>query len=150
MLTPAEKRLKEKVDAREKRLNKKTCEIFGRRFGKFSKSIMKKEMPKDFLNALKEFSKTEDDILDYYTKYHNENDFVSCGSNTKAAFFNKAKKNVFLKMEVKNALIISDFADGIKIRGYAKDELLLLRERKFEIKNVEKIDDKYLITLIEK
>ncbi|AZA52912.1 hypothetical protein [Chryseobacterium sp. G0201] len=75
-LTPAEKRVKDKLEAREKRLKEKKSGIFRRRFGKVSKSIMKKEMPKDFLNALKEFGKTEDDILDYYTKYHNENDFI--------------------------------------------------------------------------
>lgn len=247
-LTPAERRVKDKNRRRLDRKNK--TGIFRRRFGRITKVIMKKEMPKDFLDALKVFGKTEDEILEYYTKYHNENDFiflnqiydivegsstitktdafslwsyttnhyywdlnnwlrngsnvtqtknisrlitsalnkmpkyngsafralefgeesllkaflkkheigkivnyndfVSCGSNTKAAFFDKAKKNVFLKMEVRNAPVISDFADGIKIRGYAKEESLLLRERKFVVKNIEKIDDKYLITLMEK
>jgi len=37
---------------------------------------MKKEIPKDFLNALKKFGRTEDEILEYYTKYHNENNFI--------------------------------------------------------------------------
>ncbi|MGE4514998.1 MAG: hypothetical protein AB7E26_14480 [Chryseobacterium sp.] len=53
-------------------------------------------------------------------------------------------------MEVKNAPIISDFADGIKIRGYAKDELLLERGRKFEIKNYKEVNDKHYFELIEK
>lgn len=218
-------------------------------FGEVTKAIMKKEIPKDFLDALKKMGKSEDDILEYYTKYHNENDyiflngiedilrknksitktnaftlwsyttnhyywdlnnwlrnginaaktkmiselltdalykmpkyngtafralelsdgsvldsflkkhskgrivdyddFVSCGSSTEAAFFDKPKKNVFLKMEVKNAPIISDFADGIKIRGYAKHELLLLQGRKFEV--IEQVEEKgkYLVTLKE-
>lgn len=60
-------------------------------------------------------------------------DFVSCGSNQTSAFFNKPNKNIRLVMEVKSDPIISDFADGIKFRGYAKDELLLLRERKFKV-----------------
>lgn len=219
-------------------------------FGEITKVIMKKEIPKDFLDSLKKMGKSEDDILEYYTKYHNENDyiflngiedilrknksitktdafalwsyttnhyywdlnnwlrsginatktkeisrlitnalnkmpkyngtafralefsdddilqaflkkhskgktvdyndFVSCGSSTEAAFFDKPKKNVFLKMEVKNAPIISDFADGIKIRGYAEDELLLLRGRKFEIEYVRPKGKGYEIKLIEK
>lgn len=53
-------------------------------------------------------------------------------------------------MEVKNASIISDFADGIKIRGYAKDELLLLQGRKFEIEYVRPKGTGYEIKLIEK
>jgi len=221
-----------------------------RKFGKITKEIMKKEIPKDFLNALKKFGRTEDEILEYYTKYHNENnfiflnqideivnngknisktdafalwsyttnhyywdlnnwlrnginanktkqisqlisnalekmpkyngqafralefnneillqtflkthkkgvtvdynDFVSCGSNTKAAFFDKAKKNVFLKLEVKNAPIISDFSDGVKIRDYAKEELLLLRGRKFKVKNYKEENGKHYYELIEK
>ena len=94
-------------------------------------------------------------LLQTFLKTHKKgvtvdyNDFVSCGSNTKATFFDKAKKNVFLKLEVKNAPIISDFSDGVKIRDYAKEELLLLRGRKFKVKNTETIDNKYLITLIE-
>jgi len=59
-------------------------------------------------------------------------------------------ETVFLKMEVKNAPIISDFADGIKIRGYAKDELLLLQGRKFEIEYVRPKGICYEIKLIEK
>jgi len=209
-------------------------------FGEITKAILRKEIPEDFFEALKKMGKSEDDILEYYTKYHNENDymflngiedilknnknitktdalvlwsyttnhyywdlnnwlrngvnatktkeisqlltnaltkmpkyngtafralefsdenilyaflekhtpgkkvdyndFVSCGSSTEAAFFDKPAKNVFLKMEVKNAPIISDFADGIKIRGYDKDELLLLRGRKFEVIKVERIE----------
>ena len=219
-------------------------------FGEVTKAIMKKEIPKDFLDSLKRMGKSEDEILEYYTKYHNENDyiflngiedilkknksitktdafalwsyttnhyywdlnnwlrnglhayktkaisqlltdalykmpkyngtafralefsdddilqsflkkhtkgktvdyndFVSCGSSTEAAFFDKPKKNVFLKMEVKNAPIISDFADGIKIRGYAKDELLLLRGRNFVIKEYKKVGDRHYFELIEK
>lgn len=53
-------------------------------------------------------------------------------------------------MKVKNAPIISDFADGIKIRGYAKDELLLLRERKFMVKNYKEVSGKHYFELIEK
>ncbi len=53
-------------------------------------------------------------------------------------------------MEVKNAPIISDFADDIKIRGYAKDELLLLRGRKFEIKNYKEVNGNHYLDLIEK
>ncbi|UQB67934.1 hypothetical protein [Epilithonimonas zeae] len=219
-------------------------------FGEITKAVLRKEIPEDFFEALKKMGKSEDDILEYYTKYHNENDymflngiedilknnknitktdafalwsyttnhyywdlnnwlrngvnaaktkeisllltkalykmpkyngtafralefsddsilqsflkkhskgntvdyddFVSCGSNTDAAFFDKPKKNVFLKMEVKNAPIISDFADGIKIRGYDKDELLLLRGRKFVIKEYKKVGDKHYFELIEK
>jgi hypothetical protein len=221
-----------------------------RKFGEITKEIMKSEMPEDFLEAIMKMGKTEDEIIEYFTKYHNENDyiflndiediiakfknitktdafalwsyttnhyyfelnswlrnginisnttkisklitnalnkmpkysgisfralefndvavlqsflknhntgsiveyneFVSCGTTTKAAFFNKPKKNVFLKMEVKNAPIISAFADGIKIRGYAKDELLLLQGRKFEVEYIKIVDRGYEIKLIEK
>ncbi|WP_397364135.1 hypothetical protein [Olleya sp. R77988] len=241
------KGFKEMIDSLFEKINKT---IKRKKYGKVTRAIIKKEMPKDFLNALKKLGFRENDILDYFTRYHNENkfkflneieeliekypklsktdiyaiwgyttnlyygnlnrwlrlgknkfktkelskiitsalekmpkyngtafralefseqsllidflkkhkkgktvnykEFVSCGSNTKAAFFDKPKKNVFLKLEVKNAPIISDFADGVKIRGYAKEELLLLQNRKFVVKNTEKIGDKYLITLIEK
>ncbi|WP_026703851.1 hypothetical protein [Flavobacterium soli] len=219
------------------------------RFARVTQEVMKEELGKDFINALKKMGNKEDDILEYFVKYHNENDFrflneidqllvkysslskteavtlwgyttnyfywdlnswlrqginahktkeiaeiltqalakmpkyngiafraleirpdvlgnflklhelgkvvkyedfVSCGSNTKAAFFNKPDKNVFLRIEVKNAPIISDFADGIKIRGYDKEELLLFRGNNFEIRSVEKIEDNYLITIIQK
>lgn len=219
-------------------------------FGEITKAIMKKQMPEEFFEALKKMGKREDDILEYYTKYHNENDyiflngiedilkinksitktdafalwsyttnhyywdlnnwlrnginatktkeisklitralhkmpkyngtafralefndddilqsflkkhskgetvdyndFVSCGSSTEAAFFDKPKKNVFLKMEVKNAPIISDFADGIKIRGYGKDELLLLQGRRFVIKEYKEVSGRHYFELIEK
>ncbi|AZA52911.1 hypothetical protein [Chryseobacterium sp. G0201] len=81
------------------------------------------KMPRYNGSAFRALEFSEDSLLQAFLKTHkkgsvvNYNDFVSCGSNTKAAFFDKAKKNVFLKMEVKNAPIISDFADGIKIRG---------------------------------
>jgi hypothetical protein len=221
-----------------------------KRFGKITKEIMKIEMPKEFLEALKKLGKSEDEILQYYTNYHNDNDFiflnqieeilaknknitktdaftlwsyttnhyywdlnnwlrnginknqtkkisflltkalgkmpkyngsafralefndkiildkflknhrkgktvtyndfVSCGNNIGAAFFDKPMKNVFLKIEVKNAPIISDFSDGIKIRGYAKDELLLLQGRKLVIKNYKEVNGKHYFELIEK
>lgn len=53
-------------------------------------------------------------------------------------------------MEVKNASIISDFADGIKIRGYAEDELLLLRGKKFVIKEYKEVNGKHYFELVEK
>lgn len=69
--------------------------------------------------------------------------FVPSGSNTEAAFFDKVSKNVFLKMEVKNAPIISNFADGIKLRGFAKEELLLIRGRKFLVKNYREVNGEH-------
>ena len=36
-------------------------------------------------------------------------------------------------MEVNNAPIISEFADGIKFRNYSRDELLLLSGKQFKI-----------------
>lgn len=219
------------------------------KFGKITKALMKLEMPDEFLNALKKLGMQEDDILEYFTKYHNENnyrflneinellikypnltkadafslwsyttncyywnlndwlrrginvtktkeiskmitkalekmpkyngnafralefndekllldfltkhrkgktvkynDFVSCGSNTEAAFFNKPKKNVRLKMTVKDAPVVSDFADGIKFRGYVKDELLLLRGRKFIVKEYKEVNGIHYFELIE-
>ncbi|PJJ64544.1 hypothetical protein [Chryseobacterium geocarposphaerae] len=53
-------------------------------------------------------------------------------------------------MEVKNGPIISDFADGIKIRGYDKEELLLLRGRKLVIKEYKEVGGKHYFELIEK
>lgn len=221
-----------------------------KKYGKVTRAIIKKEMPKDFLKAIKKLGFKENDILDYFMRYHNENEFkflneidglitkypelsktdiyalwsyttnlyygnlnrwlrtgknrfktkeiskiitsalekmpkyngnafralefseqsllldflkkhkkgktvnykefVSCGSNTKAAFFDKSKKNVFLKLEVKGAPIISDFADGIKIRGYAKEELLLLQNRKFKVTNYKEVNGDHFFELIEK
>ena len=74
-------------------------------------------------------------------------DFVSCGSTKAAAFFDKSEKNVRLIMEVKNAPKISDFADGVKFRGYAKDELLLLTGSKFKITGSKTINGVYEIRL---
>lgn len=114
------------------------------------------KMPKYNGTAFRALEFSDDDILQSFLKKHTPgktveyNDFVSCGSNTDAAFFDKPKKNVFLRMEVKNAPIISDFADGIKIRGYAKDELLLERGRKFEIKDYKEVNGKHYFELIEK
>jgi len=47
----------------------------GGKFGKVTKAIVKQELPTGFVNALKKFGKTEDEILDYFTKYHNDNGF---------------------------------------------------------------------------
>lgn len=78
------------------------------------------------------------------------NDFVSCGSSKKAAFFDKKEKNILLEMKVKDAPIISDFADGIMFRGYQREELLLLRGRNFIVEKVKiRKDGKYLIKLVE-
>ncbi|MGL4599358.1 MAG: hypothetical protein ACRCYO_17680, partial [Bacteroidia bacterium] len=40
-----------------------------------TKEITKSRLPDDFVNSLKAMGKTEDEILDYFTKYHNENGF---------------------------------------------------------------------------
>lgn len=77
------------------------------------------------------------------------NDFASCGSSKEASFFDRSWKNVLLTLEVKNAPIISDFSDGIKIRGYAKEELLLLRGKEFIVDDTALIEGKYLIMLKE-
>ena len=199
-----------------------------------TKAITKTRLPNDFIDALKVFGKTEDEIVEYFTKYHNDNgfkflnevedlvkqypnlsrgeafslwgyttdnfyfqlndwlrrginssqtiamknilqsalskvpkyngiayraiklegqdltnflskhnvgnivtydEFVSCGSTQTAAFLNKPGKNIQLTMEVNNAPVISDFADGIKFRGFDRDELLLLNGRKFIIES---------------
>jgi coenzyme F420-reducing hydrogenase alpha subunit len=55
---------------------KSSTHNIAKKFGEITKEIMKKEIPKDFLNALKKFGRTEDEILEYYTKYHNENNFI--------------------------------------------------------------------------
>jgi len=63
-------------------------------------------------------------------------EFLSCGSTQTAAFFNKPGKNIQLTMEVNNAPIISVFSDGIKFRGFDKDELLLFTTRKFIVESL--------------
>ena len=40
-----------------------------------TKAITKTRLPNEFMDVLKEFGKSEDDILDYFTKYHNDNGF---------------------------------------------------------------------------
>jgi|GEM_PF-5679408 len=115
-----------------------------------------KKMPKYNGNAFRALEFSEQSLLLDFLKKHkkgktvNYKEFVSCGSNTKAAFFDKSKKNVFLKLEVKGAPIISDFADGIKIRGYAKEELLLLQNRKFKVTNYKEVNGDHFFELIEK
>lgn len=75
-------------------------------------------------------------------------DFVSCGSTKQAAFFNKPGKNIFIKFNtVKNAPIISDFADGIRFRGYKPHELLLHQNGKFKVVSFDKVKRGYLIEL---
>jgi hypothetical protein len=213
-----------------------------------TKAITKTRLPNEFMNALKAFGKTEDDILEYFTKYHNDNgfrflneaedlvtqfptltkgeayslwgyttdnfyfelndwlrrgvnasktqglkniltsalgkvpkyngtafraiklegqaltdflskhnvgdivtydEFVSCGSTQTAAFFNKPGKNIQLTMEVNNAPIISDFADGIKFRNYSRDELLLLSGKQFKILSKELDNGIYKISVVQ-
>ncbi|MFC4095521.1 fibronectin type III domain-containing protein [Euzebyella saccharophila] len=43
----------------------------GGSFKTVTKTIVKQELPTDFVNALKKFGKTEDEILDYFKNYHN-------------------------------------------------------------------------------
>ncbi|MDG2431390.1 hypothetical protein [Flavobacterium sp.] len=213
-----------------------------------TKAITKSKLPSEFVDALKALGKSEDDILEYFTKYHNDNgfkflnevedlvtqypsltraeaytlwgyttdnfyfqlndwlrrgvntsqtqamknilqsalakvpkyngtafraikldgqaltdflskhnvgdivtydEFVSCGSTQTAAFFNKPGKNIQLTMEVNNAPVISDFADGIKFRGYGKDELLLLSGKKFKILSKELDNGIYKISVVQ-
>ena len=40
-------------------------------FSTVTKDIVKQELPSDFLNALKKFGKTDDEILEYFKDYHN-------------------------------------------------------------------------------
>ncbi|MGB3947579.1 MAG: ADP-ribosyltransferase, partial [Bacteroidia bacterium] len=40
-----------------------------------SKAITKTRLPSEFMEALKVMGKTEDEILDYFMKYHNDNSF---------------------------------------------------------------------------
>jgi len=66
------------------------------------------------------------------------NEFLSCGSNKNAAFFDKPSKNVKIEIHsLKDVPIISDFADGIKFRGYSKDELLILNGMEFKVLKVD-------------
>jgi hypothetical protein len=44
----------------------------GEIIGTATKAITKTRLPNSFMEALKKFGKTEDDILEYFTKYHNE------------------------------------------------------------------------------
>lgn len=44
-------------------------------FREVTPTIMKRNMPENFFKALGKMDKSEDNILEYYTKYHNENDF---------------------------------------------------------------------------
>ncbi|WP_294296552.1 hypothetical protein [uncultured Chryseobacterium sp.] len=218
-------------------------------FDEVTPTVMRKYMPKTFLEALKTMGRTEDDIINYYTRYHNENgfqflnkieglvakndnltitdaftlwsyttnhyygdlndwlrnginaahtqdiaklldnaldkmptysgpayralgfsdtvilqsflkkhrkdeivvynEFVSSGSNSDAAFFNKPEKNVFMIMEVKGAPIISDFSDGIRFRGYQKHELLLKRKRKLKVVDSTSDGYKHYLRLVE-
>lgn len=79
------------------------------------------------------------EFINKYGKIDSEvtfDDFLSCGSTTEAAFFNKAEKNVRIIMEVKDAPDISTFADGIRFRGYQPKELLLNTGRKFKVEDV--------------
>ena len=217
-----------------------------------TKAITKSRLPEEFVSALKSFGKTEDDILEYFTRYHNDNqyrflnevedlvsqyttltraeaytlwgyttdnfyfklnewlrngsnidktrqlknilesalnkvpkytggeayraigfkpenasdmadfllkhnkgkivdynDFVSCGSSKEAAFYDKATKNI--KITFKNlspVADISDFADGIKFRGYTPKELLIEPGRKFRVLDVKPLpNNQYEIIL---
>jgi hypothetical protein len=74
--------------------------------------------------------------------------FGTCRT-AKAAFFNKPGKNIQLTMEVNNAPIISDFADGIKFRNYSRDELLLLSGKQFKILSKELDNGIYKISVVQ-
>ena len=52
-------------------------------------------------------------------------------------------------MEVNNAPIISDFADGIKFRNYSRDELLLLPGKQFKILSKELDNGIYKISVVQ-
>ncbi|WP_108807968.1 hypothetical protein [Aquimarina spinulae] len=43
-------------------------------FKQVTKAIAKQELPTDFVNALKKMDFTEDEILEYFAKYHNDHD----------------------------------------------------------------------------
>ena len=43
--------------------------------GEVTAAIVKHKLPTEFLDALKTFGKSEDEILDYFMKYHNDNGF---------------------------------------------------------------------------
>ncbi|WP_369049336.1 hypothetical protein [Tenacibaculum sp. UWU-22] len=66
-------------------------------------------------------------------------EFISAGSTKEAAFFDKGEKNVKLIMNVKRAPDISNYADGIRFRGYDPKELLLRRGSYFEVLEVKNI-----------
>ena len=68
-------------------------------------------------------------------------EFISAGSTKGAAFFDKGEKNVKLIMNVKRAPDISDYADGIRFRGYDPKELLLRRGSYFEVLEIKNIGD---------
>jgi hypothetical protein len=98
----------------------------------------------------------EGDALKDFLKQHSKvgskvtyNDFLSAGSNKKAAFFDRSKKNVKLLIEVKSAPIISNFSDGIKFRGYQPDELLIDRGKTFKVKNYIFKDGIHYINLVQ-
>ncbi len=76
-------------------------------------------------------------------------EFTSAGSSKGAAFFDKPSKNVKLIMEVKDAPDISDFADGIKFRGYQRKELLLPRGSEFQVTGRDFVNGIYEIRLIQ-
>lgn len=64
--------------------------------------------------------------------------FTSCGSSIGASFIKKA--DVIFKIKHLDAKDISDFADGIKFRGYPPHELLIKSGAKFRVISNHKID----------
>ncbi len=59
-----------------KRLNKTGGNVnAGNKFKQVTKAIVKQELPRDFVNALKKMDFTEDEILEYFVIYHNDHDF---------------------------------------------------------------------------
>lgn len=76
-------------------------------------------------------------------------EFSSMGSTKGAAFFDRPEKNVRLVLEVNKAPDISNYADGIKFRGYQPKELLLRRGSQFQVTGYDLIDGVHEIRMIQ-
>ncbi len=80
--------------------------------------------------------------LDIYTpnSTHTWDAFTSCGSSIEASFISKS--DVIFEIKHLDAKDISDFADGVKFRGYPPHELLIKSGAEFKVISNTKIDKK--------
>ena len=106
------------------------------------KSVLRK-VPKYNGTAYRALKFEGQRLNDFLTKYGQKGtevtyeEFLSCGSKRKRRLFLIGLiKTCRIIMDVIDGPIISDFADGIRFRGYSLDEILLDTGRKFLVEDV--------------